>query len=96
MFRKLVAVLVAALAVAVVSPTPVAAAVFNCKSGNGGPNTTCSFSATCTGDGFRWTNTCSMQCMTQGPGPNEWQNAGICSCGSLVPTGEGGGEDGWE
>jgi len=94
MLKKL---LVVVFSIATMASADVAVAgTFSCRAGNGGPLKTCEFSASCIGDGYRWTSGCDMQCMTQGPGPGEWQDAGTCGCGTLVDKGTDPGEEGWE
>jgi hypothetical protein len=60
----------------------------SCKDGQNGGG--CQFEASCSGDEFRWTGACSIQCYDHTGNVGEIVEAGTASCGSST---SGGGDD---
>jgi hypothetical protein len=85
-FRTLVLLVLAGVNLAIPK-----AANYSCP---GSITDSCVNSSSCTGDAYRRTGTCSIQCMNATSHQDQYVDGAACSCGPERPNGGGGNGDG--
>lgn len=81
-----ISVLLLLAALVAVSSSPAFGALHSCKDGMDGNG--CQYEASCSGDYYEWSGTCSVQCYDSTGNAGEITEAGSASCGSST-SGEG-------